>query len=519
MENFEALTAIALDLTRALSASDRYGRLLSALRKVIPYDAAALMRLEKGDLVPVATKGLSADTMGRRFHVHSEPRLKVICEAQGPVRFAADDPSPDPFDGMLEGVPSGTHQIHSCLGSPLNVEGRLIGTLTTDALDPKAFDGLDLNFLRAVAALASAQMQLAELMEMLESTAERHGLIARDLAKEARIRQGRELLGNGRAMVHLRQEIDLVGRSDFTVLILGETGVGKELAVRAIHAASQRRDAPLLYLNCAALPETLAESELFGHTRGAFTGATQDRQGKFEMADGGTLFLDEIGELSLSIQPKLLRAIQEGEVQRIGSNKTIRVNVRLLVATNRNLEEDVKAGKFRADLFHRLNMYPLTVAPLRERREDIPILAGHFCEATRKQLGLGPVMLAPDSLDVLCAYNWPGNVRELENVLSRAILKASSANRRPEPVNVESHHLGDLVAGPQPIYNIEASDVGTAEPGGRPLRDMIDDFQRRVILRAVSNSGGNWAAVARDLGVHRSNLHKLVDRLGIRGKA
>lgn len=516
MENFDALALIALDLTRALSATDRYGRLLNALGRVIPYDAAALMCLENGELMPIATRGLSADTMGRRFDVRNEPRLKAICEADGPVRFASDDPSPDPFDGLLEGDPSGTHRIHACLGCPLKVEGRLIGTLTADALDPTAFEGLDLNFLRAVAALASAQMQIAELMDKLESTAERQGLIARDLAKEAHMRQGREILGNGRAMVHLRQEIELVARSDFTVLVLGETGVGKELAVRAIHAASQRREAPLLYLNCAALPETLAESELFGHTRGAFTGATQDRPGKFEMADGGTLFLDEIGELSLSIQPKLLRAIQEGEVQRIGSNKTIRVNVRLLAATNRNLEEEVKAGRFRADLFHRLNMYPLTVPPLRDRREDIPMLAGRFCEKTGKQLGLGPVRLAPELLNALRAYNWPGNVRELENVLSRAVLKASIAHRRSEPVNVEAHHLGDLIAGPEPSHDVKTAVAGQSEPGEKPLREMLDDFQRRVILSAVSKHGGNWAAAARDLGLHRSNLHKLVDRLGIR---
>ncbi len=206
-------------------------------------------------------------------------------------------------------------------------------------------------------------------------------------------------------MEHLRREIELVARSDFTVLVLGETGVGKELVVRAIHAASGRRDGPMLYLNCAALPETLADSELFGHTKGSFTGAGRDRAGKFEVADDGTLFLDEVGELPLSIQAKLLRAIQEGEIQRVGSDKTIHVDVRMLAATNRNLEAEVKNGRFRADLFHRLNTYPLKVPPLRARKEDIPLLAGYFCERIQRRLGLGPVRIGVDAIEVLSRYH------------------------------------------------------------------------------------------------------------------
>lgn len=519
MDRFETLAAIALDLTAALSAGDRYTRLLRALEKVIPYDAAALMRLEGGELVPVAARGLQRDALGRRYLIEGNARLRAICSARRPVRFDADDPSPDPFDGLLEGGSSGNHRIHSCMGAPLLLEGRLIGTLTADALDPKAFDGLDLSFLDAVASLAAAQMQLAELMEALESNAERQVLIAHDLGREAHIRQGRELLGQGRAMEHLRQEIELVARSDFSVLVLGETGVGKELAVRAIHAASSRRDSPLLYLNCAALPETLAESELFGHTRGAFTGATHDRPGKFEMANGGTLFLDEVGELSLSIQPKLLRAIQEGEVQRLGSTRTIRVNVRLLAATNRDLEREVEAGRFRPDLFHRLNAYPMTIPPLRERLEDVPILAGHFCELTRRRLGLGAVRLSREALDLLCRYPWPGNVRELENVLSRAILKASFRVPRGEIVTVDPPHLGEDLAAEGGVIAHSISSLGAnghIKTAGATLRERTNQFQRQVIRQALDRNSGNWAAAARDLGLHRSNLHNLAARLGLR---
>ena len=214
-------------------------------------------------------------------------------------------------------------------------------------------------------------------------------------------RQGSQIIGSSRIMEHLRREIEIVAASDFTVMVLGETGVGKELVVRAIHAASSRNDGPMLYLNCAALPETLAETELFGHVKGAFTGANRDRAGKFELADKGTLFLDEVSELPASIQAKLLRAIQEGEIQRVGSEKTIHVDVRLLVATNRDLEEEVEAGRFRADLYHRLNVYPIKVPALRERKEDIPLLTGYFCERTQRRLGLGPVRISTNAVEIL----------------------------------------------------------------------------------------------------------------------
>lgn len=513
METLDILVTIALDLTGALSAGDRYRRLLDALGRVIPYDAASLLRLEGEELVPVAARGLSPDALGRSYRISEHPRLARICGAREPVRFPADDPSPDPFDGLIEGDPTATRRVHACLGCPLMVEGELFGALTADALDPRAFDALDQGFLRVIAALAAAQMRAADLMHALEASAERQGMIARDLMES--LREGKETIGRSRAMAHLRREIDLVSGSDFTVLILGETGVGKELVARAIHAASPRRNAPLLYLNCAALPESLAEGELFGHTRGAFTGAVHDRPGKFEVADGGTLFLDEIGELPLSIQPKLLRVVQEGEVQRLGAGHTIRVDVRLLVATNRNLEEEVRRGRFRADLFHRLSVYPLTVPPLRERREDIPLVAGHFCEVTQRHLGLGPVRLNADALALLQRYDWPGNVRELKNVLARAILKASDAIPRGKPVVVTALHLGSGIGAAPEIIQPETPDGQSLAVEGRSFRDLVEDFQRGLILQAVARNGGNWAAAARELGMHRSNLHSLAGRLGL----
>jgi anaerobic nitric oxide reductase transcription regulator len=515
MEALDTLLSIAVDLTASLSAKDRYHRLLEALGQVIPYDAAALMRIDGDLLIPMAARGLSQDAMGRQYARGDHPRLDIICGSRQPVRFPADNALPDPFDGLLVKDQQALGHIHACLGCPLRVGDRLVGVLTADALDPRAFEHLQDRFLEMVGALAGAQMQTAGLIDALERNAERQGQIASDLMQDIHMRQGSQILGGSAVMAHLRREIDLVAHSDFTVLVLGETGVGKELVVRAIHKASERRDGPMLYLNCAALPETLAESELFGHVKGAFTGAGRDRAGKFELADGGTLFLDEIGELPLPIQPKLLRAIQEGEIQRIGSDQAARVDVRLLAATNRSLEAEVERGRFRADLFHRLNVYPIHVPPLRERTQDIPLLAGCFCEHTQRRLGLGPVRLDPEALDALCGYSWPGNVRELENVISRAVLKASAEKPRGDQINVGILYLGgDLAApikyGPPP----PSSDPVFAR--GFSLRAETKKFQRRMIQRALARHGGNWARSARDLGMHRSNLHTLASRLGLR---
>jgi anaerobic nitric oxide reductase transcription regulator len=335
--------------------------------------------------------------------------------------------------------------------------------------------------------------------------------------RDVQLRQGTDIIGTTRAMQRLRQDIELVARSDLTVLVTGETGVGKELVARAVHAASERRSEPMLYVNCAALPETLADSELFGHVRGAFTGASADRSGKFEVAHHGTLFLDEIGELPLSVQPKLLRAIQHGEIQRVGSDKIIKADVRLIAATNRDLEREVKANRFRADLFHRLNVYPLKVPALRDRADDIPLLAGYFCDVARRRLGLGPVRLDPEAIAALKTYPWPGNVRELENVLSRVTLKAAARVPRGDPVVVARPHLGPdfavsmRVAAPQLAQQPVVTGIETVD-----LKEATKQFQRSLIERALATHDGNWSAAARSLGMHRSNFHHLAVRLGLK---
>jgi anaerobic nitric oxide reductase transcription regulator len=517
MRQLDTIVSIASGLTAALSSEERNRRLLTALRSAIPYDASALLRLEGDALVPIVAEGLSEDAMGRRFPLKEHPRLEIICRSREPVLFPADTDLPDPFDGLLDDDQGEFKRIHACLGCPLRVDEELIGALTADAARPHAFDQIDPSFLSAVGALAAAEMRTTHLIEALERSAERQGLIARDLMRDVQLRQGTDIIGTTPAMQRLREDIGLVARSDFTVLITGETGVGKELVARAVHAASERRTEPMLYVNCAALPETLADSELFGHVRGAFTGASADRPGKFEVASGGTLFLDEVGELPLSVQPKLLRALQQGEIQRVGSDHLIKADVRVIAATNRDLEQEVKAGKFRADLIHRLNVYPLRVPPLRERVDDIPLLAGYFCDVTRRQLGLGPVRLDPEAVAVLKTYPWPGNVRELENVLSRVTLKAAAGIPRGSHVVLTEGHLGPDFSNPAVGLSATTStDPEEAVSRNLDLKEATREFQRLRIRCALSEHGGNWAAAARSLGMHRSNLYHLAVRLGLK---
>ena len=340
----EALLEIARDLTASLAGTDRYARLLEAVTRAIPCDAACLLRLQGDDLVPVAARGLVEEALVRRFPRRDHPRLDLILQSAEPVRFATDSPLADPFDGLLQADARALERVHACLGCRLMEGAQVVGALTADALDPHAFDRLDPWVLVTLGALAGAAMRTTGLIEALERTAERRGQVARELQRSAGLSSGGQFLGASAATRRLLDEIHLVARSDLAVLITGETGVGKELVARQIHDASPRRDEALIQVNCAALPESIAESELFGHVAGAFTGATRDRAGKFEIADGGTLFLDEIGELPLGLQPKLLRAIEQGEIQRVGSDRALRVDVRILAATNRNLEAEVAAG-------------------------------------------------------------------------------------------------------------------------------------------------------------------------------
>jgi len=399
------------------------------------------------------------------------------------------------------------------MGAALRVEGELVGALTVDALQPGLFEAVDDDKFALFAALAAAALRTVGLIESLEHLAEKRGLVTEAIVAENLRTHGGEILGNSESMNRLRQEIKTVASSDLCVLIQGDTGTGKELVARSIHAESSRAHQALVHVNCAALPETIAESELFGHIKGAFTGATANRAGKFELADGGTLFLDEVGELSLSVQPKLLRALQFGEVQRVGQDKPQQVDVRVLAATNRDLAEEVRAGRFRPDLYHRLSVFPLRVAPLQERRDDIPLLAGHFLDRAAVKLGTHRARFTPDALQALVEYEWPGNVRELEHVVLRALLRASSVAGDEKIVTVEADLLGMERRAPAASAGPVLDSVSI--PLGLSLAEAVDDFKKSYLERTLAVCSGRWSEVARRLRLDRGNLYRLRKRLGL----
>jgi len=513
MVPWSALQRIAVDLTQSLHAADRYDRLLEVVRAAIPCDATALLALRDGVLVPLSVRGLVPEVLGMRFVPAEHPRLQTILESERPVRFPSDSALPDPFDGFVHDAPAAL-AVHDCLGCPLVAEGRVVGVLTADALATDAFRELSEEFLVALGALAGAALHTARLIETIEALAEQRGLVVKELTRNPRGDQASPMLGTSPAIEAVRREIDAVAPTDFAVLILGETGVGKELAARAIHDGSSRRDAPFIQVNCAALPEGVIESELFGHVRGAFTGAVAHRPGKFELANGGTLFLDEIGELPLGVQAKLLRALQEGEVQRVGADHPVRVDVRILTATNRDLSHEVAHGRFRADLFHRLDVFPLRIPALRERRGDIAILAGYFLDRYRVKLGLSQVVLTRAAAVALEAGEWPGNVRELDHVLARAVLRAATRSPRGTTIHVDTVDLGPIAAEVAPDRE-QAALADRVARGQVPLRSAIEELKRTSVARALEATSGNWAEAARRLGMDRSNLHHMAHRLGL----
>ena len=307
------------------------------------------------------------------------------------------------------------------------------------------------------------------------------------------------LVGSSPALEKVLKQARAVAATSATVLLTGENGTGKELLARAIHEESPRAGAPFVAVSCAALPETLIESELFGHEKGAFTSATQTRKGRFELADGGTLFLDEIGELNQSVQVKLLRVLQERAFERVGGSKTLTVDIRLIAASNRDLEKEVEEKRFRRDLFYRLNVVPLTLPPLRDRPDDIPVLAAHFAAKSAQKYERGNLELDPALVDVLQEYEWPGNVRELENLMERLVVLSTGDTLGLDFVPEKMLKT---------LPGISASDEGT-------LEGAVAAVKRKMILNALQAEGGNKVAAAKRLGISRSYLHRLINEFDI----
>ena len=312
-----------------------------------------------------------------------------------------------------------------------------------------------------------------------------------------------EIIYAGEKMRRLLAQVSRVASSESRVCILGETGTGKELIARAIHENSNRREGAYVTLNCAAVPAELIESELFGHEKGSFTGAATRHLGKFEQANDGTLFLDEIGDMPLPMQSKLLRVLEQGEVERIGSDKPIKVNVRVVVATHRNLEEQVRQGVFRQDLFHRVYVFPIALPPLRERPEDVPVLVTHFAAQIACQNGWKEVRFAPDAIDALQAYSWPGNIRELRNVIERILLFAEGEVVTVATVSSALPGSNSVSSGP-----VQLASAGT-------LAQRVEAFEKQIILDEIKRQNYHITNTAKTLGLERSHLYKKCQQLGI----
>ena len=382
-------------------------------------------------------------------------------------------------------------EVRSLLCVPLSVLQRMIGCIYLDSTNAASrFTEEHLQLITAVAGISAVALDNARRLQWLEQENQR-------LTME--VSQDRSLVGEGARMKQIFQFLARVGPAGSTVLIEGESGTGKELAARALHRNSQRSSKPFVPINCAAIPETLLESELFGHEKGSFTGALALKKGRLEVADGGVVFLDEIGDLVPSLQVKLLRVLQEREFERVGGTQPIKIDVRLVAATNRDLEEAVRKGEFRQDLYYRLAVVRLTMPPLRERREDIPMLTRHFVQKHAKQCKVKAKPISREAMAALVSYDWPGNVRELENAVERALVMGLS----------DMVLLEDL---PESLLEQNTPD----ETGEGRYHAKVKELKKQLILDAVEQTGGNYVEAAEILGVHPNYLHRLIRNLGIK---
>jgi Nif-specific regulatory protein len=401
-------------------------------------------------------------------------------------------------------------QIRSTLGIPLWKGEEILGVIQ---VDNRASSGVltsaDLEIMAVLAHNASLAVANARLVKRLRAAEER-------LRKENAFLKGREqerrsgsrgasapeIIGASNPMKHLLAQLEKVVNTRVTVLIEGETGVGKELVAASVHYRSNRRDRLFVGQNCAAMPENLLESELFGHKKGAFTGAHEDKKGLFEIADGGTLFLDEVTEMPISLQSKLLRVLQEGEVRPVGATQERKINVRIVAATNRNLEKEVAEGRFREDLYYRLKVFPLRVPPLRERREDIPLIAEHFLQRFTAEFGKPSSGFSQQAMELLQGYDWPGNVRELQNEVQRLVIQVDAGGFvTPDMLSPRVRQVEGMIERVRPTK-------GT-------LKEMMDQVERWLLIEGLREHQNNKTAAAKSLGITREGLHKKLRSFGL----
>jgi formate hydrogenlyase transcriptional activator len=517
-------SALMLRVWEAVSVERELPGVLASLADVLlpvmPFDSSAIVDFGGLSAVPheherhrlfalhvvgiPRLEGESAEQMAERLQVRAQPLKEVRPLSPYPPLSEQDLRAAEPFacDDLLHKHSWYEHEFHlaasgirSYAAVPLVVRSQVIGVATFTRIEPRAFSPEQLAILRDLGralsiatANALANEEIRKLREQLE---------AENISLRAQLGQApwfEEILAHSAALKRVLDTVEQVATTDATVLITGETGTGKELIARAIHRRSARARGPLVKVNCAAIPDTLLASELFGHERGAFSGATERRKGRFEQAHGGTLFLDEIGELPQEMQVLLLRVLQEREFERLGGSNTLQVDVRLVAATNRDLAEQVRAGKFRSDLYYRLNVFPVHVPALRERPEDVAPLAAHFAEKYGERFGRKISRIERRTLDLLQSHSWPGNVRELENTVERAVILARNG-----------------------VLSIDAEMLrGAATPA--PAAQQADARERDAIIAALTASQGKVSGeegAAKRIGVPASTLEFRIKKLAI----
>ncbi|THB66582.1 MAG: GAF domain-containing protein [Desulfovibrio sp.] len=483
---FAALTAICQVIDKALDLESALKEILRILSEELSMQRATvtLFDQDSGRLSISASHGLSAEESERGVYRLGEGVTGRIFATAEP--YVIPDISKEPLFLDKTGSRSIARGMISFIGVPILLHSEPIGVLNVDRLfdDDTEYD-LDVDFLKVVATLIAQFISLNDQIREREQNLVRENLSLK--SQISRENKGPYIVGKSLAMSEVERQLHKVAPTKATVLLLGESGVGKTLIARIVHQLSERKDHPFIKVNCAAIPENLLEAELFGAERGAYTGASQTRTGRFEEADQGTIFLDEIGELNPAVQAKLLRVLQEREFERLGSSRTRTVDVRIMAATNRDLREQVQQGVFRPDLYYRLNVFPIEVPPLRDRKEDITGLLSHFLRKVEQEYGRN-LFLSPESLSALLAYDWPGNVREMENLVERLAIMSDSETITRDFLT--PYLLGALHSDPVCITDTQSM---------RP--SSLKDMERKELLSALERNGWIQYKAADELGL------------------
>lgn len=483
--HLKTLLQFATDANRVRTMPQLCNRLFDAIAETIPADHAVLLLQED--------PGGELKSHGWERDVGQSSKMmvsKTVIEQVFSRKAAILSPDVRSDESLSDAKSIETLQVRSLICAPLVLEEKSLGLLYADSTN-------------AETRLQEDHLHLAIAFADLAAAAVDRILRAEWMAGENRrlmeVLQSDRMVGESPAMKEVYRLVARVAPSDSTVLITGESGTGKELVAQAIHRGSARSDRPMVSINCAALTETLLESEMFGHEKGAFTGAIAQKKGKLEVADGGTMFLDEVAEMSPALQAKLLRVIQERQFERVGGTKTMTVDVRFVGATNKDLREAIKTNAFRQDLYYRLNVVGIHLPPLRERRDDIALLASYFVSKYSEKLKRSIRGLSPETRSVLIGYDWPGNVRELENAIERAVVMCASDTILPEdlPESMMEH---------EPVSGVVSS----------KFHDVLTQTKKDLIHQAVKQTGGNYTEAAKLLGLHPNYLHRLIRNLGIK---